>query len=68
MPTKNLYYSEDDTALMKAAERVAKRKKISFSRLVTDALEAHVPKVAEEPAPAPPDRWAEVAADTPTAA
>lgn len=64
MPTKNLYYSEDDEALVEAAKRLARRKKISFSRLVTDALEAHLPKVAAEPAPTPADRWNALAADS----
>lgn len=62
MPTKNLYYSEDDKPLVEAAKRVAKRKRISFSRLVTEALESHVPKAAAESAPA--NRWDDIAAES----
>lgn len=64
MPNKSLYVPPQDEALWDAAQRVAKRKRISLSRLVTDALEVHVPKVAAEPAPPPADRWNAVAAES----
>lgn len=63
MPNKSLYVPPRDEALWDAAQRLADRKRISLSRFVLDALEAHVPKVAAEPAPTPPDRWAEIAAE-----
>lgn len=61
MPVKQLYFSERKKPLVEAAERLADAHDISFSRFVTDALEAYVPKVAAEPAPTPPEQWAEIA-------
>ncbi|MER7331632.1 MULTISPECIES: hypothetical protein [unclassified Micromonospora] len=68
MPVKQLYYSKRKKPLVEAAERVASAHDISFSRLVTDALEAYVPKIAASPAPTPPERWDEIGTDSPNAA
>lgn len=45
-----------------AARKVAERKNISLSRLVNDALETHLPTLAAEPDPIPPD-WDAMAAE-----
>lgn len=60
-----VYVRDEDKPKWAAARRVAKRKRISLSRLVNDALEAHVPEVAAEPAPTPPD-WSGIAAEPET--
>lgn len=63
MPQRTLYVRDADEPVWKAASRLAQRDNISLSQLVTDALEAHLPQVADQPARA--DRWAAVAADQP---
>lgn len=68
MPTKNLYYSDEDAPLVEAAIEVAGLHRTNFSRLVLDALEVHVPKVAAEPPPPSADKWAEIAANARAAA
>lgn len=68
MPVKQLYFSERKKPLVEAAERLADAHDISFSRFVTDALEAYVPKLAAEPGPASPEHWAQVAVEPDAAA
>ncbi|MEU7170350.1 hypothetical protein ACIODS_12395 [Micromonospora chalcea] len=60
MPNKTLYIPERDVPLWDAAQRVADRQKVSLYRVVSDALEAHLPVAANEPDPQ--DRWANIAA------
>jgi hypothetical protein len=66
VPNKTLYVRDGDEAVWEAASRVARRNRISLSRLVTDALEAHLPTAAAEPTRT--DRWSHFATDDPTAA
>lgn len=66
MANKTFYIPERDKPLWDAAQRVAERDKTSLYRIVTNALESHLPAAAAEPAPE--DRWARIAADQPTAA
>lgn len=58
---KTLYIPPADAALWEAAERVASRHDMSLYRLIAEALENHVPAVAERPTRA--ERWATVATD-----
>lgn len=63
---KTFYVPDRDKPLWDAAQRIAKRDGLSLYRIVANALEAHLPTVAAEPAPE--DRWAHIAANEPTAA
>ena len=65
MATKTLYVREPDEPVWDAATRLAKRRKTTVSRLVAEALEDYLPRMAAEPTPE--DRWANIAADTPAA-
>ncbi|MGX6605615.1 hypothetical protein ACWKSP_26305 [Micromonosporaceae bacterium Da 78-11] len=63
MPHKTLYVSAEDlTTLWAAAERVAARRKISVSRVVTEALETDLPRQDAAVPETPADRWAHIAA------
>ncbi len=61
MAQKNLYVSDRDKPVWKAAERVARRRNVSVAQLVVDALSDYLPRAAAEPDPA--DRWADIAPD-----
>lgn len=61
MAVRKVYVGDHDGPLWEAAERVADKRRISVSRLVREALEAHLPTAAAEPDPA--DRWAAIAPD-----
>lgn len=60
MAIKKVYVGDHDGPLWEAAQRVADRRDISLSRLVREALEAHLPQALNEPNPA--ERWADFAA------
>ncbi|GGM26858.1 hypothetical protein GCM10011608_09550 [Micromonospora sonchi] len=61
MPNKTLYIPDRDVPLWEAAQRVADRQKVSLYRVVSDALENHLPTAVSEPGPR--DRWRHIAAD-----
>lgn len=61
MPNKTLYIPDRDRPLWDAAQRVADRNKVSLYRIVSDALQHHLPAVAANPTP--DERWANLAAD-----
>lgn len=63
MATKTLYVGDRDGPLWEAAQRVADRRRTSLSRLVTEALERHLPDLVDAPEPPPTDRWNDLAAD-----
>ena len=60
MSKKTLYIPKRDKPLWDAAQRIADRKQVSLYRVLTDALENHLPVAANEPDPQ--DRWAHIAA------
>lgn len=66
MPNKTLYIRDADEPVWDAASRVARRDRVSLSQLVTEALETHLPKLAEQPSR--DDRWAQIAAEETPAA
>jgi hypothetical protein len=59
MANKSLYIRDGDTPVWEAAERVARRKRVSLSQLVIEALEEHLPRAAAEPVR--DVRWSEIA-------
>lgn len=61
MAQKNLYVSDRDKSLWKAAERVARKRGTSVAQLVVDALTDYLPRVVDQPEPADP--WADLATD-----
>ncbi len=61
MAVRKVYVGERDGPLWEAAERVAKQRDTSVSRLVVAALEDYLPRVVSEPDPS--DRWAAIAPD-----
>jgi hypothetical protein len=64
-PGARLYIGRDDFATWSLAERVAKRRRVSLSQLVIEALEEHLPRAAAEPIS--DVRWSEIAVDQPAA-
>jgi Na+-transporting NADH:ubiquinone oxidoreductase subunit NqrF len=58
MPNKTLYIPERDIPLWEAAQRLADRQKVSLYRIVSESLNAHLPVIAEQPAPE--DRWTRI--------
>ncbi len=62
MANKTFHIPEGDAELWAALGRVAKLKRTSQYRVLRDALAAHLPKAAAEPAPAA-DPWTQLAAD-----
>lgn len=62
---KTLWIADGSKPIWDAATRVARKRGVSVSQLVTDLLEEHLPTLAEEPAAK--DRWANIAADSPAA-
>lgn len=66
MAQKSLYIRDGDTPIWEAAERVARRNRVSVSHLVIAALTEHLPRAAAEPVPAV--QWDEIGTDQPTAA
>lgn len=61
MPNVNLYVPDAEMALWDAARRVAKQQNTSLYRVVVEALETELPRIAAKPAPE--TRWARIAAD-----
>ncbi len=59
MPNLNLYIPQPDIPLWGAARRIARARGISVYRLVTEALQRHLPDAETNPA----DRWNEIAKD-----
>jgi hypothetical protein len=61
MPNKTFHIPDDEMPLWEAAQRVAKRQRTSLYRIVAEALENDLPRIAAKPSPE--DRWAHIAAD-----
>lgn len=61
MPNKTFHIPEDEIPLWEAAQRVAKQQHTSLYRVVAEALENDLPRIAAKPRPA--DKWARIAAD-----
>lgn len=63
---KTLYIPKSDRKLWQAAERVADAKEISLYKVLREALDKQLPLIAA--APAPSERWDEIAAGVQSAA
>lgn len=59
---KTLWIADGSKPIWDAATRVARKRGVSVSQLVTDLLEEHLPTLAEEPTTE--DRWANIAAES----
>jgi hypothetical protein len=61
MANKTFHIPADEQPLWDAAARVAKQHRTTLYRIVAEALENDLPRIAAKPAP--DERWAHIAAD-----
>lgn len=63
MPNKGLYIPDADVPLWDAAQRVAKKHKISLYRVVADALKADLPRADSDGPLKPAETWTHIASE-----
>lgn len=61
VPNKTFHIPEDEIPLWEAAQRVARQQRTSLYRVVAEALETDLPRIAAKPTGEA--RWARIAAD-----
>lgn len=61
MPNKTFHIPEDEIPLWEAAQRVARQQHTSLYRVVAEALETDLPRIAAKPTGEA--KWAHIAAD-----
>jgi hypothetical protein len=61
MANKTFHIPDDEIPLWEAAQRVAKQQRTSLYRVVAEALETDLPRIAAKPTGE--ERWARIAAD-----
>lgn len=63
MPNKTFHIPEDEIPLWEAAQRVAAKRRTSLYRVLSEALQNDLPRLAAEAEDRPADPWSHIASD-----